>query len=139
VDPPGYPVMGFYCMMHGYQKPRQSADGSLDAGPIYEQHLRRRTSFVSPESNIAAEMVKSAGVVRDRPDLPRSAAGAQIITWLIERKGFEEGAALALAERMLAQEILQPLKGTPAKGFSADKNALYRVVLVGQGPKGPTT
>ncbi len=128
--------MGFFCMMHAYQKPRQGADGALDLAPTIESHLRRRTSFVAPESNIAAEMIKSPGLVRDRPGVPKSAAGQQVLTWLIERKGLDEAAAMALAERMVALEVLQPAQGAPAKGFSADKGALYRVVLMGGGGAG---
>jgi hypothetical protein len=137
VEPPGYPVMGFYCMMHGYQKPRQSPDGGLEIATEVEQHLRRRTSFVAPESNIAAEMAKSVGLVRDRPGQPRAAAGNSLLQWLMERKGLDEDAAMEMGARLVALECLQPLAGAPAKGFSADKTALYRVVPQGQ-PKGPT-
>jgi hypothetical protein len=125
--------MGFFCMMHAYQKPRQGGDGALELSPALESHLRRRTSFVAPESNIAAEMIKSPGLVRDRPGVPKSAAGQQVLTWLMERKGLDEAAAVAMAERMVMLEVLQPVQGAPGKGFSADKGALYRVVLMGGG------
>jgi hypothetical protein len=130
--------MGFYCMMHGYQKPRQQGDGTLDTAPPFEMHLRRRTSFIAPESNVAGEMMKSPGLLRDRPGLPKSAAGAQIVSWLMERKGLDEAGALAMATRMVTLEILQPLQGAPAKGFGAEKTALYKVVLMGQA-KPPTS
>ncbi len=72
-------------------------------------------------------MVKNPGLVRDRPNMPHSAAGQQLLTWLMERKGLEEEAAETLAGRMVALGILQPLPGAPSKGFSSDKAALYRV------------
>jgi hypothetical protein len=119
--------MGFYCMMHGYQKPRQTPDGGLDIAPELEQHLRRRTSFVAPETNIAVEMSKNPTLVRDRPGAPKSAAGQALLTWLMERKGLDEEAAMGLATRMVNLELLLPLAGTPTKGFSIEKTALYRI------------
>ena len=50
VAPLGWPGAGFYCALHGYQKPRVLPDGSLDIPEsAVESHLRRRTSLVPPE------------------------------------------------------------------------------------------
>lgn len=125
-------------MMHGYQKPRQLNDGTFDIANEFETHLRRRTSFVAPESNIANEMLKSVGLIRDRPNQPRSATGQSLLTWLMERKSLDEENAINMANRMVTLEILQPLQGTSNKGFSTDKTALYRVVPTGAN-KNPTT
>jgi hypothetical protein len=124
-------VFGFYCALHGYQKPRQNTDSTLAISePVFEQHLRRRTSFVAPESMIAAEMSKSPGLIRDRPGAPRSAGGPAILEWLMQRRSLTEQAAMATASRMLALEILQPVPPTPENVFKADKSAVYRVVLM---------
>lgn len=125
-------------MMHGYQKPRQLNDGTFDIVNEFDNHLRRRTSFVAPESNIANEMLKSVGLLRDRPNQPRSATGQNLLSWLMERKSLDEENAMNMANRMVALEILQPLQGAPTKGFSTDKTALYRVVPGGNTNKNPT-
>jgi hypothetical protein len=130
--PAGYPATGFYCSLHSYQKPRQNADGSLtfESAEI-EQHTRRRTSFVSPESVIAAELVKSPLVVRDRgAGAPKTASGAAIIEWLGQARKLEAAAAIACAGRMIAQEILIPVDGP--RMFQGTKEAFYRVH-----PQGP--
>lgn len=120
-------MLGFYCALHGYQKPRQASDG-LAIEPPYEGHLRRRTSFVAPEHSVAAEMAKSPGMVRDRPGAPKSASGAAIAQWLAERRGLSDSGARDYAGRMMALGILVPLTALPrGGGFSDDKNALYRI------------
>lgn len=140
VEPPGHPVFGFYCALHGYQKPRQSTDGSLLFGePIFEQHIRRRTSFVAPEVSVAAEMFKSPGLVRDRPGAKGTAAGQALVDWLCSRRSLPDEAARSYAARMVQLDLLVPVAGTgtPAQGFSTGKDALYRIQLtspqVGQG------
>jgi hypothetical protein len=131
VEPPAYPVLSFYCALHGYQKPRQgqAADG-LIIDPLYEMHLTRRTSFLAPEHSLAAEMAKAVGMVRDRAGAPKSTAGKDIVNWLVDRKGLTNEKARETALRMLTLEILVPLSGTALssiKEFSDGKDALYRV------------
>jgi hypothetical protein len=130
--PAGYPSTGFYCSLHSYQKPRQNADNTLTfESEEIEKHTRRRTSFVSPESVIASELMKSPGVVRDRGSGPKSASGIAVIEWLQQAKKLDESAAVACANRMLAQEILVAVDGS--KQFLRTKDALYRVQPQGQG------
>jgi hypothetical protein len=129
VAPLGWPGAGFYCALHGYQKPKALPDGSLEIGIDYEGHLKRRTSLVPPEQAIAFEISKSPGMVRDRPGAPGSASGQSVVSWLIERKKFSEENAIAYASRMVALDILKPVSasGAPPSGFSGDKNSLYIV------------
>ena len=143
LPPLGWPGAGFYCALHGYQKPRVLPDGSLDIPEsAVESHLRRRTSLVPPEGAVALEMAKSPGLVRDRPGANGSATGQAVLAWLLERKRLPEADALAYATRMVALEVLRPVLGAangsgstaPAIGFSADKSALY--VVAGGGKPG---
>ena len=134
LPPVGWPGSGFYCALHGYQKPRVLPDGSLEIELAVESHLRRRTSLVPPESAVAAEMAKSPGLVRDRPGAPCSATGQAILGWLVERKKFSEENAASYATRMVALEVLKYVAqagvAPPAPGsFSADKAAVYVVVV----------
>jgi hypothetical protein len=136
VEPQGYPILGFYCTLHGYQKPRQNPDGTLQIEPVFDEHLRRRTSFVAPEASIAAEMVKSPQLLRDRPGAPRSAAGDAILSWLMQRRNIAQDAALAYANRMVQLDILVPVAAPAAGGagaaakpdFVPDRASLYRIV-----------
>lgn len=91
-----------------------------------EEHVRRRTSFVAPESSVALDMIKAPGLVRDRADYPRTVAGADVASWLRERRGLDDDGAIAYAQRMVDLEMLLP--ATKAyKRFSVDRNALYRI------------
>lgn len=125
-------MFGFYCALHGYQKPRQNPDSTLTfSETVFDTHLRRRCSFVAPESMIAAEMSKSPGLVRDRPGAPRSATGQAVLEWLMQRRGLSEASATATASRMVTLEILQPIAPSAPEGvFRGDKTSLYRVVLM---------
>ena len=126
VEPPGFPVMGFYCGLHSFQRPRQAPDGSLVFdSPSVETHIRRKTSFVAPEITVAAEMAKAPGLVRDRPGAPRSILGTAVLSWLQESRKLTEADAKALAARMVTFEALLPLDGS--RSFSVDRNALFRV------------
>jgi hypothetical protein len=139
VEPQGYPIMGFYCTLHGYQKPRQNADGTLAIEPVFDEHLRRRSSFVAPETSVASEMIKSPQLLRERPGAPRSAAGDAIMAWLMQRRSIGAEAAQAYAQRMVQLEILVPVSGAAEGGagggggskatFVGDKSALYRIVV----------
>jgi hypothetical protein len=131
VEPPGFPVFGFYCALHGYQKPRQTPDGGLAfTEAVCEEHVRRRTSFVAPEAAVAAEMAKSPGLVRDRPNAKAAAAGQAVLEWLTSRRGLPEEAARAYAQRMLTLELLQPLTASGgAPVFSTGKDAFYRIAV----------
>ncbi len=134
-------MFGFYCALHGYQKPRQAVDGSLVfSEAVFESHVRRRTSFVAPEATVAAEMAKSPGLVRDRPGAKASAAGQAILDWLCSRRSLSDEAARAYAQRMVALLLLAPVPGTgtPQGEFSTGKDALYRIMAlqaVAQGGK----
>jgi hypothetical protein len=98
-------------------------DGALKfESPVVEEHIRKRTSFVAPEANIAAEMLKAPGVVREG----RTATGASIVTWLKEKRGIDETAAKAYAQRMVDLDIISPKDGGP-KVFNPDRIAVYRV------------
>lgn len=136
--PVGYPAVGFYCSLHSYQKPRNNADGTLTfESPPVEEHTRRRTSFVSPESQIAVELVKSPGIIRDRgAGVPKSATGSAIFDWLVQSRKLDAAAATACAARMLTQGILVPM-GDASRGFLATKDALYRVQPLP--PKAPSS
>lgn len=115
--------MGFYCALHGYQRPRPAPGGSsIIVEPAYEAHLRTRTSFVSPEHSTAAEMAKSPGLVRSG-----AASGSAISAWLQERRSLDVAGARAYASRMLALEILVPLGGSGGGAFLDSKDAQYRL------------
>jgi hypothetical protein len=124
--------MGFYCSLHGYQKPRQSAAEGCAPEAAFEQHLRTRTSFLAPEHSVAAEMCKAINLLRDRPGAPKSAAGNAILAWLIERRSLPEESAKAMASRMLSLGILVPFSGN-TRSFDGAATALYKVTpkLVG--------
>jgi len=129
VEPPAYPVHSFYCALHGYQKPRAAADG-LVVEPLYEAHLARRTSFLAPEHSVGAELAKAVGMVRDRPGAPKSAAGAAVAAWLVERKALTPARAAEMGARMVALGILVPVGPGAAAGtkaFSDAKDALYAI------------
>jgi hypothetical protein len=106
--PPGWPLAGAYCALHAWQRPKTGPDGALIfESPAVEEHVRRRTSFVGPEAGVAGEMVRAPGLVKDRPGAPRSASGAQVVDFLVSRRGLDEAGALAYAQRMLDFEHLQ--------------------------------
>jgi hypothetical protein len=127
-EPAGWPAIGYYCGLHSYQRPRPGPDGAVVfANAEVEGFIRRSTSFVSPESALGMELMKAPGLVRDRPGAPRCATGVAVLNWLLESRKLEEPVARATAARMVQLGVLQPLEGG-ARGFSADKNALYRVV-----------
>ena len=126
VEPQLYPLLGFYCALHGYQKPRPAPGGAIIVDPATEPHLRSRTSFVSPEHSVAAEMAKSPGLVRSG-----SAAGSAIGLWLQERRALPTAEARAYAARMLELAILVPASpgaAAAAPSFSDAKDALYKIV-----------
>jgi len=135
-EPTGWPVAGFYCGLHAYQRPRQQPDGSLAYdSPAIETFIRRSTSFSPPEAGLAAELLKAPGIVRDRPGAGRNVAtGLAVLNWLIEARRLDEGAARAVGQRMVACEVLQPVDG--GRAFAPAQNALYRVVVGGGGRGG---
>lgn len=134
-QPANWPVIGYYCGLHSYQKPKVAPDGSLSFDqPQIEEHVRRRTSFVAPEALVASELLTAPGLVRDRPGAPSSITALGIVNWLQERRSLTEGDARAYADRMVKLDVLIPVgQGTnnnnkAAKGFDfSDKQALYRV------------
>ena len=80
-EPAGYPVQGFYCGLHSYQRPRVAPDGSaVFETPALEAHIRRQTSFAPPEAALAAELLKAPNIVRDRPGGRQTATG-QVRGW----------------------------------------------------------
>jgi hypothetical protein len=91
-----------------------------------ETHVRRRTSFVAPEASVAQDMAKAPGVVRERADIGRTAQGLDIITWLKDRRGLDDAAAMNYAQRMTDLGMLVPVRKEHKK-FSVDKNAHYFV------------
>ena len=95
VEPAGYPMQGFFCQLHRYQEPKQTAAGLKFEGKEVETHIRR-TSFVAPEATVASELLKSAAC-RDG----KSATGSAIISWLQEKKGMTLEVAVNLAARMV--------------------------------------
>ena len=60
----GHPVVGFYCPLHKYQTPRLCEDKIFRIDPVLEAHLSRRTSYVSFEKQLGADMA-------DAPQLRR--------------------------------------------------------------------
>jgi hypothetical protein len=122
--PAGYPTIGFYCPLHKYQEPRYTADGGARFdNPVIEDHVRKRTSFVAPESTIAADMLKAVGLARDG-----LAQGNKVVTWLRERRSLDEEAAVAFAQRMVDLGMLVP--ETPAhRAFRGEKGAAYRIIV----------
>ena len=131
--PPGYPATGFFCAQHRYQEPRAAPAGEgggslpllrFDCAAV-EEHLRRRTSWVAPEAATVGEMLRAPGLVRDG----KTASGAAILAWLRDKRGADEAAALAYAQRMLDAGALAPRDGADAPGarFTAERGAVYRV------------
>ena len=131
VEPTGYPMIGFYCGLHSYQRPRGGgADSLIFDDAVVEEFIRKCTSFVAPEANLAAELAKAPGLIRDRPGASRSIVGAAVLNWLTGNRKMTEEAAINLARRMVQYDALQPLDGT--RVFSNDRNALYRVLYLGK-------
>lgn len=120
VEPPGYPLQGYFCALHRYQEPKQTPSGLKFDSPEVETHIRRKTSFLAPESQVASELLKSAGTVRDG----KSATGSAIVSWLQEKKGMSLDSAMNLGTRMVELDILMPKDGGP-KVFSSERSAIY--------------
>lgn len=133
--PPANASLGYHCGLHSYQMPKMLPDGSLlfEHADV-EEHVRRRTSFVAPESLVALELLKAPELVRDRPGAPSSITALGVINYLMERRSLSEEGARAYAERMVAQGILVPVASSGgAPRFSAsDRASLYRVKGAGQ-------
>ena len=136
-------ALGFYCGLHSYQKPRVQGDGAIVFEPEYEEHVRRRTSFVAPELLAAQELVKVPGIVRDRPGAQASVLPSSIIDWLKGPRSLPEEAARAYAERMVALGLLVPIAGSaggapaaPGARFSASDRQLYKLVVPSGGQGG---
>jgi hypothetical protein len=128
VEPQGYPVIGFYCSLHSYQKPRGNADGTFTFDePIIEEHVRRKTSFVSVEQSVVQELLKAPGLVRDRPGAPSSATAQAVLSWLMDRRQLDEPSAMAFAQQIVNTGLIVPMDGS--KKFTVDKNALVKVQL----------
>ena len=139
---------------HRYQEPKPpldrdhggSGDGALrfDCAAV-EAHLRRRTSFVGPESLLAADMQRApalggagASAAGGKSGAAAGAGtgvapGAAIVAWLEEKRGCDRAAALATAQRMAALGHLVPNGGGPPVFVAADK-VVWRFV-----PKPPVS
>lgn len=128
VEPPGYPAMGFYCSLHGYQRPKISTtDGSLTVDPVFEKHLRR-TSFVAPETSIAVEMTKSRSLMRTVDGNQNCVLGLDVVSWLMNRKGMSEESAKGVARRMLSSGLMSPIGRTPNDGtLHLSRQSVYRM------------
>ena len=137
--PAGYPLHGFFCPLHRYQEPKVGVDGSvkfymylsadpvtgkLEKRPVIEEHIRRRTSFVGPESSLAAEMLKAPGVSRDG----KTATQEAILSWLKQKRGCDQAAAVAYASRMVELGLLLKKDGSHATSLSPQSLAVYRIV-----------
>lgn len=135
--PPLYPVAGYYCGLHSYQKPKSGPDGTLGfESNLLEDHIRRRTSFVSPESMLASELLAAPGLVRDRPGAPQSVTALGVVNWLGERRGMAAGAAAAYVERMAALGVLVAVPGGGGGGAGDKGGQLFRVKPAGQAQGG---
>lgn len=119
--------MGFYCSLHGYQRPKVSADGSLNVDPTFEKHLRR-TSFVAPETSIAVEMINSRSLMRTVDGNANCVLGPDLVAWLMNRKGMSEDSAKSVAKRMLSSGLMSPVGRTPNDGnLYLNRQSMYRV------------
>jgi hypothetical protein len=115
-------MQGYFCALHRYQEPKQTASGLKFDSPDVEEHLRRKTSFVAPESTIASELLKSAGTCRDG----KTATGSAIVSWLQEKKGMTLENAMNLGLRMVQLDILMPKDGGE-KIFTSEKSSVYYI------------
>ena len=132
------PPLATFCR-HRYQEPKPpldrdhggTGDGALRFdSAVVEAHLRRRTSFVSPESALAADMARApalgAGGGKGGGG-GGAASGAALVSWLRDKRGCDDEAALATARRMAALGHLVPAGGGPPI-FSAPDKAVWRFV-----------
>jgi len=125
-EPVGHPVVGFYCPLHKYQTPRLCEDKIFRIDPALEAHLARRTSYVSFEKQLGADMA-------DAPQLRRQTLeGGELAAWLAERKGLQGVAAKLTLQRMLEQGVIVAAggKGASAGGAFAE-GANYKVAAAG--------
>ena len=116
-EPVGHPVTGFYCPLHKYQTPRLCEDKIFRIDSVLEAHLARRTSYVSFERQLGADMA-------DAPQLRRQTVeGGELAAWLAERKGLQGAAAKLTLQRMLEQGVIVAAGGGRADApFATGQN-----------------
>lgn len=142
--PASYPLNGFFCPLHRYQEPKIGLDntlkfymylspdpvsGKLEKRPVIEEHIRRRTSFVGPETTLALEMIKAPGVTRDG----KTATQESILAFIKTKRSCDEETAIAYATRMLELGLLVKKDGTRATALSPQTLAQYRIVTTATG------
>ena len=127
VRPPGYPTVGFYCSLHGYQAPKPSMDGTMKfESVVIEAHIRRTTSFKAPEASFAEDACKRPGLLRERDGL-RTVTGSDLLGYIKERKSLDDDGARSFAQRLMAQGILVGVGAAASRpGFEAASS--YRIV-----------
>ena len=116
-------MVGYYCPLHKYQTPRLCEDKVFRLDPALEAHLARRTSYVSFERQLGADMAESPQLRGQKLE------GAELAAWLGERKGLQGAAAKLTLQRMLEQGVLVAAgKGGAAGAFS--EAGEYKVAAV---------
>jgi hypothetical protein len=124
-QPDGYPVVGHYCPLHSFQRPRLGAGRIFQVDAGLEAHLRRRTSYVTSERVLGDEMAR-APALRGTKSSGFGVLGADMARWVAEGKGLSGEALATTLGRLLAQGIVAPCdKALAGQPFA--KTALYRV------------
>ena len=126
VTPPdGYPVVGHYCPLHSFQRPRLGAGKVFQVDAGLEAHLKRRTSYVTSERVLGDEMARAPGL-RGTKSSNFGVAGLEVVRWVVENKGLSGEALSTTIGRLLEQGVVVPCdKAQAGKPFS--KTADYRI------------
>jgi hypothetical protein len=129
--PDGYPVVGHYCPLHSFQRPRVGPGRMFLVDSGLETHLKRRTSYVSSERVLGDEMAR-APALRGTKSTNFGVTGADLVRWISENKGITGEALLLTLTRLLEQGVVAPVdKALSGKPFS--KSAEYRVEIKAAG------
>ena len=124
--PDGYPVVGHYCPLHSFQRPRLGPGKILLVDPALEAHLKRRSSYVTSERVLGDEMAR-APALRGTKSSNFSVSGVDIVRWIVDNKGLSGEALSVTIGRILEQGIVAPLdKAQAGKPFA--KNGEYKIV-----------
>ena len=122
--PDGYPVVGHYCPLHGFQRPRMVGNVVI-VDPSVEPHLQRRTSYVTSERVLGEEMAR-APALRGTKSSNFCVQGKDVVKWLEENKSLAGEGLVRTLGRLLEQGIVLPAdKALAGKPFT--KTADYKI------------
>ncbi len=124
-QPDGYPVVGHYCPLHSFQRPRLGPGRIFQVEAGLEAHLRRRTSYVTSERVLGDEMARAPGL-RGTKSSGFGVPGSDLARWVAENKGLAGEALAVTIGRLLGQGVVVPCdKALAGQPFA--KATLYRI------------